>query len=140
MTDLKTKPTSMSPTAFLNKIEPEWKREDSFKLLELFEKITGQKPVMWGASIIGFGMYHYKSERSTQEGDWPLVAFSPRKQNITLYVMGAMEQSKDLLEQLGKHKTGVGCLYIKKLSDIDIHVLSKIVDQSDKYMRNLYKI
>src|SRR3989344_269226 len=123
MAELKTKVTKQDPKDFLNTIEPEEKRKDGFSLLEMFEKVTGEKAVMWGTSIVGFGMYHYKSERSTQEGDWPLVGFSPRKQNLTLYIMHGNQDSAALLEKLGPHKTSVGCLYIKKLDDVDRKVL-----------------
>lgn len=93
---------------------------------------------MWGTSIIGFGMYHYKSERSAQEGDWPLVGFSPRKQNLTLYIMHGNQESTALLEKLGKHKTSGGnggCLYINKLSDVDTAVLTQLIEISYKYMK-----
>ena len=109
MAELKTKVTDQDPKDFLNTIEPEQKRKDSFALLEMFTKVTGEKPVMWGSSIVGFGKYHYKSERSRQEGDWLLVGFSPRKQNLTLYIMHGNEANKELLTKLGKHKEGGGC-------------------------------
>lgn len=137
MAELKTKPTNQSAKDFLNSIEPQEKREDGFALLELFEKVTGEKPVMWGTSIVGFGMYHYKSERSSQEGDWPLVAFSPRKQNLTLYVM-AGNKDNPALAKLGKHKTSVGCLYINKLADVDTKLLEDIVKTSYRYTKDLY--
>ena len=130
MAELKTQRTEQDPTAFLNTIEPEQKREDGFTLLKMFQQITGEKPVMWGTSIVGFGMYHYKSERSTQEGDWPLVGFSPRKQSLTLYIRHGNENSKELLEKLGKHKEGGGCLYINKLADVDQDVLTKLIEKS----------
>ena len=139
MTELKTKPTNEDPRDFLETIEPEQKRIDSFKLLEIFEKITGEKPKMWGSTIIGFGMYHYKSERSSQEGDWPLTGFSPRKANLTLYLMGKFTEERELLQKLGKHKTSVGCLYINKLSDIDIVILNKLIQKSFEYMRKTHK-
>ncbi len=134
MAELKTKATTQDPKEFLNSIEPELKRKDGFELLELFEKVTSEKPVMWGSSIVGFGKYHYKSERSSQEGDWPLVGFSPRKANLTLYVMHGNKDNTEL-EKLGKHKTSVGCLYINKLVDIDIDVLKKIIKTSYEYMK-----
>ena len=137
MAELKTKPTNENPRDFLKTIEPEQKRTDSFKLLEVFEKITGEKPEMWGSAIIGFGMYHYKSERSSQEGDWPLTGFSPRKANLTLYLMGKFTEEKELLQKLGKHKTSVGCLYINKLSDIDIKVLGELIKKSFEYMKKM---
>src|SRR3990167_10950235 len=127
MSELKTKPTQQSAKDFLNTVEPEEKRNDGLALLALFQKVTGEKAVMWGSSIVGFGMYHYKSERSTQEGDWPLVGFSPRKQNLTLYLMLGMTDSPDLLKKLGKHKKTVGCLYINKLIDVDLSVLEQLI-------------
>jgi hypothetical protein len=135
MAELKTQATKQDPKEFLNTIEPEQKRNDSFELLKLFHEITQEKPVMWGSSIVGFGMYHYKSERSTQEGDWPLVGFSPRKQNLTLYIMHGNQESKELLEKLGKHKTSGGCLYLNKLSDVDLKVLEKLIKKSFEYMK-----
>jgi hypothetical protein len=101
MAELKTKATKQNAADFLKTIEPEEKRKDGFVLLEMFQKVTGEKAVMWGTSIVGFGMYHYKSERSTQEGDWPLVGFSSRKQNLTLCIMHGNNDSSALLEKLG---------------------------------------
>lgn len=94
---------------------------------------------MWGSSIVGFGMYHYKSERSTQEGDWPLAGFSPRKQNLTLYCMMGNEDSGELLKKLGKHKTSKGCLYINKLSDVDQKILARLIKKSYLFMKKMYK-
>ena len=130
MAELKTQRTTQKPEEFLETITPEQKKNDAFALLEMFKKITGEKPVMWGASIVGFGMYHYKSERSSQEGDWPMSGFSPRKQNLTLYIMAGNQESHELLAQLGKHTTSVGCLYIKRLSDVDQNILAKLIDKS----------
>src|SRR3989344_2016399 len=135
MAELKTQATNQNPKDFLETIEPEQKKTDGFALLEMFQKVTGEKAVMWGTSIVGFGKYHYKSERSTQEGDWPLVGFSPRKQNLTLYFMMlyTMKGDKDnneLLKKLGKHKTSGGCLYINKLSDVDLKVLTSLIKKS----------
>jgi hypothetical protein len=134
MAELKTKLTNQDPKDFLNTVEPEQKRKDSFVLLELFEKVTGEKPVMWGSSIIGFGKYHYKSEKSKQEGDWMLVGFTPRKQNLTLYILHGNDTNPELLAKLGKHKTSGGgmggCLYINKLEDIDQKVLAELIKTS----------
>ena len=142
MAEPKTKPTKESVKEFLNKAEPEEKRKDSFALLEMFEKITGEKAVMWGTSIVGFGQYHYKSERSRQEGDWMLVGFSPRKQNLTLYILHG-NQDNPALEKLGKHKTSSsgmgGCLYINKLSDVDQKVLGKLIENSYRSMKEANK-
>lgn len=130
MAELKTKVNDASVTDFINSVEDEQKRKDAFELLKMFESVTKEKPKMWGTSIIGFGQYHYKSERSSQEGDWPLVGFSPRKQNLTLYVMPSFGNLDDLLKKLGKHTVSKGCLYIKRLSDVDIEVLRNIVKES----------
>ncbi|MEX2161003.1 MAG: DUF1801 domain-containing protein [Anaerolineales bacterium] len=130
MAELKTKPTKQSATDFLNSVEPEGKRQDSLTLLKMFRKATGEKPVMWGSSIVGFGSYHYKSERSSQEGDWLLVGFSPRKANLTLYVMSGLQKDRALLRKLGKHKTGGGCLYINKLADVDEKVLATLIEKA----------
>ena len=138
MTEIKTKPTSASVEKYLNKIEPEGRRRDSLTLLALFRKITGEQGQMWGEAIVGFGMYHYKSQRSSQEGDWPLTAFSPRKQNLTLYLMQGFKENQELLQKLGKHKTSVGCLYINKLADVDIAVLSQLIEQSYLKMKTLH--
>ena len=95
---------------------------------------------MWGTSIIGFGSYHYKSERSSQEGDWPLIGFSPRKQNLTLYIMAGNKDSTELLKKLGKHKTSAGgCLYINKLAQVDQTILTKLIDKSFNYMKSIHK-
>lgn len=142
MAELKTKATSQNPLEFLKTVEPEQKRKDALVLLELFQKVTGEKAVMWGTSIIGFGKYHYKSEKSTQEGDWPLVGFSPRKQNLTLYVMHGNNDNQKLFEKLGKHKTSGGmggCLYINKLSDVDQAILSKLIETSFEFMKKMNK-
>lgn len=136
MAELKTKPTDQKPEDFLNTIEPKAKREDAFALLQLFQTVTGEQAVMWGTSMIGFGMYHYKSDRSAQEGDWPLVGFSPRKQNLTLYIM-AGNKDNPLLKTLGKHKTSVGCIYINKLADVDQAILTKLIHTSYDYMKKV---
>lgn len=131
MSTIKTLANDASVTEFINSVPDETKRNDSFKLLEIFSRITGEKPKMWGTSIIGFGQYHYKSERSRQEGDWPLTGFSPRKQNLTLYLMLGPENYSDLLKDLGKYKTSKGsCLYINKLADVDQAVLENLIKQS----------
>ena len=138
MAEPKTKITTQSPSEFLQTIEPEEKQKDAFTLLAMFEKITGEKAVMWGTSIVGFGKYHYKSEKSSQEGDWMLVGFSPRKQNLTLYIMHGNNDSTDLMGKLGKHKTSGGmggCLYINKLTDVDQLVLEKLIERSYQFMK-----
>ena len=135
MAALKTTVNDASVEDFINQIENEVKRQDSRTLLKLFSKVTGEKPRMWGSSIIGFGSYHYKSEKSRQEGDWMLTGFSPRKQNLTLYIMPGFGDYEDLLSDLGKHKTSVGCLYINKLADVDMTVLEKLLKRSFAAMK-----
>ncbi len=136
MSTIKTLANDASVTEFINSVPDATKRNDSFKLLEIFSRITGEKPKMWGTSIIGFGQYHYKSERSRQEGDWPLTGFSPRKQNLTLYLMLGPENYSDLLKDLGKYKTSKGsCLYINKLADVDQAVLENLIKQSFTEMK-----
>jgi hypothetical protein len=136
MAELKTKINNASVTDFLNKIEDEEKRADSFEILKLMQQVTKQEPKMWGTSIIGFGHVHYIYE-SGREGDWFITGFSPRKQNLTLYVAGSFNPHADLLEKLGKHKTGVGCLYINKLQDVDVKVLKELIKQSVKAAKKL---
>ena len=138
MSSLKTLVNNASVEDFISKVPDEVKRADSFTLLAMFSKITGEKPKMWGTSIIGFGQYHYKSERSRQEGDWPLTGFSPRKQNLTLYFMLGFTDYSDLLNALGKHKTSVGCLYINKLSDVNLAILEKLIKKSFIAMQEKY--
>lgn len=141
MAELKTKKTNASVSAFLATVEDEKKRKDSQELVKIFEKITKEKATMWGTSIVGFGSYHYKSERSKQEGDWPLTGFSPRKQNITIYIMSGFGGQGKLLEKLGKFKiSGGSCLYIKQLSDVDPEILKKLIEDSVKYMKERYKV
>ncbi len=139
MAELKTKKTTASVSTFLDTVEDEQKKKDCKELVKIFSAVTKEKPAMWGDSIIGFGEYHYKSERSTQEGDWMLTAFSPRKQNISLYIMSGFSQHTELLKKLGKHKASKGCcLYIKKLEDIDVAVLKKLISASIKEVRKMY--
>lgn len=130
MGNIKTLQNDANVEDFINNVPDEAKRKDSFTLLKLFTEITGEKPKMWGTSIIGYGQYHYKSERSTQEGDWPLIGFSPRKQSLTLYIMTGFKDQQALLSKLGKHKTSVSCLYINKLADVDMTVLEKLIKES----------
>lgn len=130
MSELKTTVNDASVKDFINTVTDEIKKRDSLALLELFTKITGENPKMWGSSIIGFGQYHYKSDRSSQEGDWPLTGFSPRKQSLTLYITHGFDDYTELLKKLGKHKTSKGCLYINKLSDINQAVLEEIIHRS----------
>lgn len=134
MAELKTKATDASVEAFLHGVENEKKREDAFAILALMEEVTGEPPKLWGSSIIGFGSYHYKYA-SGHEGDACLTGFSPRKQNLVLYILAGFEQYDALLAKLGKYKTGKSCLYINKLADIDQTVLRELVTQSVAHMR-----
>jgi len=140
MAELKTQKTDASVTDFINAFaDSEQKRKDSFELLKLMQDFTGFEPKMWGASIIGFGSYHYKSERSRQEGDWPLVGFSPRKAAISLYVYSGTPEQAELLKDLGKFKMGAGCIYVKKLSDINQEVLKKIMKATIDFLLAKYR-
>ncbi|RPJ23271.1 MAG: DUF1801 domain-containing protein [Chloroflexi bacterium] len=129
--EVKTKVNDASVTDFLNSVEDEQKRNDSLEIVRIMEQITKEKPKMWGTSIVGFGSYHYKGA-SGREGDWMLIGFSPRKQNLTLYLPGGLEHYQGLLNKLGKHSTGKGCLYIKRLSDISVDVLKDLISESHK--------
>jgi hypothetical protein len=135
MAELKTKLNDASVEKFLKAVEDKEKRELSYKILELMKKITKEEPKMWGNSIIGFGTYHYKY-KSGQEGVWMQVGFSPRKQAVTLYIMSGFSKYGNLMNKLGKYKTGRSCLYIKKEEDIDFKVLKELIAQSVKYIRN----
>lgn len=131
MAELKTKKNAASVEGFLNTIKDKQKRNDSFSVLELFKKVTGEEPVMWGPSIVGFGNVHLKYD-SGRELDWMKIGFSPRKQNLTLYVLCNSKEQNELLKKLGKHKTGQSCLYINKLSEVDSNVLEKIIERGYK--------
>ena len=134
MSENKTRPTDQSVIDFLNKVDHKTRREDGFALLEMMEEITEEDAVMWGTSIIGFGSYHYKYE-SGREGDMPLVGFSPRKQNMTLYIMPGFDDYDDMLSKLGKHKIGKSCLYVNKLADVDSDVLRSLIKRSYIHMK-----
>lgn len=133
MAELKTKRNDASVEEFLNRIPDEARRRDCFTLLELMKKATRKEPKMWGPSIIGLGDYHYKYE-SGREGDWFSVGFSPRKQDLTLYLMAGYGRFPELMRKLGKYKTGKSCLYIKKLEDVDLKVLKQLVTASVKML------
>src|SRR5215217_926779 len=135
MAEAKTKPTDQSVTDFLNKIPEPERRADCFAVAKIMEEITGKKPKMWGPSIVGFGSYHYKYA-SGREGDWPVAGFSPRKKDLTLYLMMGFEKHGELLEKLGKHSGAKSCLYIKRLSDIHIPTLKKLIKISVKELKN----
>ncbi|MCI0552115.1 MAG: DUF1801 domain-containing protein [Anaerolineae bacterium] len=127
--DIKTTVNKASVTAFLNKVEGEQKRKDSFEILRIMKQVTKMEPKMWGPSIVGFGSYHYKYE-SGREGDMPLIAFSPRKQYLTLYLLVGADHEAPLLKKLGKFTRSKVCLYIKKLSDVDMEVLKQLITKT----------
>jgi len=130
LVEIKTKPTSASVEDFINAIPDEQKRKDSFVLLEMMKKSTKEEPVLWSNSIIGFGNKRYKSPATGREVDWLRIGFSPRKANLSLYLMVDIRKQAAALKKLGKHKTGAGCLYINKLEEIDIKVLKEMIDAS----------
>ena len=133
MAEPKTKATKESVTAFLNKVEDKTRREDCFAVLEMMREVTKEEPKMWGSSIVGFGRFRYKYE-SGREGEWPVAAFSPRKGDLTVYLVPGFDKAADLMKRLGKHKTGKSCLYIKSLADVDRKVLKQLIDKSVKKM------
>lgn len=132
LVEIKTKPTAASVVDFINQIKDEQKRKDSFVLLEMMKKASGEEPVLWGSSVIGFGNKRYKSAATGREVDWLLIGFSPRKANLSLYISIGIEEHAAALKKLGKHKTGVGCLYINKLEDVDLKVLKEMIAASLK--------
>lgn len=128
LAEIKTKPTAISAEDFIHTISDEQKRKDCFVLIGMMKKATGEEPVMWGGSIIGFGNMRYESPRTGRQVDWFLVGFSPRKANLTLYIGAGSEAHKDALKILGKHKVSGGCLHISKLADVDLNVLQGMID------------
>jgi hypothetical protein len=138
MAEAKTKPTNQSVTDFLNEIPEPERRADCFAVAKIMEEITGEKPKMWGPSIVGFGSYHYKYA-SGREGDWPVAGFSSRKKDLTVYLMMGFEKHADLMEKLGKHSTSKSCLYIKRLSDIHIPTLKKMIKIGIKDLKEYTK-
>jgi len=131
---MKTTPNDKSVTKFLKSVENDKRRADGQEVLKLFEEVTGMEPRMWGDSIVGFGSYHY-TYASGREGDWMLTGFSPRKQNLTLYIMDGFDEYDKLLAKLGKHKLGKSCLYINKLEDVDQDVLKQLIQKSVEHMQ-----
>ena len=136
--DNKTKPTSVAPEDFIAAIEHPRRREDGLALLELFNRVTGLSPKMWGPSIIGYGRYHYRYD-SGREGDAMLTGFSPRKAALSIYIMPGYRDMSSSLARLGKHKIGKSCLYINKLADVDLGVLEEIILDGLRYMRSNYE-
>lgn len=133
MAELKTKETSESVSAFIDKIADKNRREDCLAVIDIMRAVTKEEPKMWGSSIVGFGRYHYKGA-SGREGDWMITGFSPRKGPLTLYIFGGFDSFADLMQRLGKYKTGGSCLYIKTLADVDMGVLKKLIARSVKLM------
>jgi len=138
MSELKTQKNNNSVIDFLNTIENEQRKSDCYVLHDLFSQISGEKPYMWGTSIVGFGSYHYKS-KSGREGDWFPIGFSPRKQNLAIYIIAGFKEYGEIMQDMGKFKTSVSCLYVNKLSDIKIEKLKLLVESSLKYMKETYK-
>lgn len=132
LVEIKTKPTAASVEDFINQVPDEQKRKDSFVLLELMKKASGETPTLWSNSIIGFGNKRYKSEATGREVDWLKIGFSPRKANLSLYLSMNIKEEEATLKKLGKHKTGVGCLYINKLEDVDLQVLKGLIEKASK--------
>lgn len=135
MAELKTKQTETSVEEFLRSVPDEKRRQDCFTILELLKKITGEEPKMWGAGIVGFGNYKYEYD-SGREGEWFTAGFSPRKQNLTLYIMSGFTRYEELLAKLGKHKTGKSCLYTNKLEDVNLDVLKELIENSVENVKN----
>jgi len=133
MADLKTRPTAESVSAFIDKIADRTRKEDCQAVIEIMKDVTNEDPEMWGPSIVGFGRYRYKYPGG-REAEWMITGFSPRKGDLTLYIMQGFESSPELMKRLGKHKTGKSCLYIKKLADVDLEVLRELVEKSVKEM------
>lgn len=137
MYEQKTKETDQSVVEFIESVDSPKKREDAFKLLDIFTEVTGYEAKMWGPSIIGFGSYHYVY-KTGHEGDAPLVGFSPRKAKISLYFAPGDPEREALLENFGKHTTGKACVYINKVADVDVNVLKKLIEQSITFLKKQY--
>lgn len=137
MAELKTRPTRAGVTRFVAALEDPRRRKESRELLRLFREVTGKRPVLWGTSIIGYGQYHYRY-RSGREGDWMVTGFSPRKQALSIYIMPGFGRYTALMKRLGKYRTGVSCLYVRKLEDVDVDVLRELVAASVADMATLY--
>lgn len=133
MAELKTRPDDGSVEAFLESVENERRREDAFTVPDVMKRVTGEEPVMWGPSIVGFGSYHYRYE-SGREGDWFAAGFSPRKQSLTLCIMSGFSRHDELMAKLSKHKSGKACLYINRLDDVDLEVLEELIRASVEHV------
>lgn len=139
MAENKTKETKASAASFLNAIEDKRRRSDAKKVAAMMREATGKRAKMWGAAIVGYGNYHYKYA-SGREGDWMMVGFSPRKQNLVVYIMPGFHEFPTLMKKLGKYKTGKSCLYLNKLEDVDEKVLQRLISDSVKLMRKRYDV
>ena len=140
MAENKTKQTTDNVMDFIQAVADENQRSECMTLLKLFKKITKTEPAIWGNGVVGFGSFHYKSERSKQEGDWFMTGFSSRKQNLSIYIIPGFGEYGELMKKLGKHKiSGGSCLYINKLADVDIAVLEELISLSFKHMKEKYK-
>ncbi len=137
MVELKTKASNVSVSAFLQSVDGEQKRRDARDILALMKEVTGKRPRMWGTSIVGFGSYHYKYQ-SGREGDWPVTGFSPRTQNLAVYIMLGFSRYSSLMNRLGKYKTEKSCLYLRRRGDVDQKVLRQLVTRSVADMKKLY--
>lgn len=133
MSEPKTKPTAESVSAFIDKVSDQTRREDCQKVIDIMKDVTKEEPEMWGTSIVGFGRYRYQYAGG-REAEWMLTGFSPRKGDLTLYIVGGFESSAELMQRLGKHKTAKSCLYIKKLDEVDLKVLKELVKKSVKQL------
>ena len=141
MSEIKTKPSDLDIDKFLMSVEPEKKRLDSMEFKKLFDSVVKEKPSLWNNNMIGYGSYHYKSDRSKQEGDWPLTGFSPRKQYLAIYIMSHVSNYKDLLSKLGKYKISSGsCIYVNKIEDINLDVLKELISTSVSDMKKTYNV
>ena len=141
MSEIKTKPNELDIDKFLMSVEPEKKRLDGIELKKLFDSVVKEKPALWNNNMIGYGSFHYKSDKSKQEGDWPLTAFSVRKQNLTIYIMSGAANYKELLAKLGKYKISSGsCIYINKIEDVNVDVLKEVISTSVSDMKKTYKL
>jgi len=137
MSELKTRPTDRKVSQFIDAVEPDQKRQDCWTIVEMMRTVTGAEPVLWGSSIVGFGTYTYVNT-TKKPADWPITGFSPRKANLTVYVMPGFSNYESLMARLGKHSMGKSCLYIKKLADIDFDVLEEIIRRSVRDMKAAY--
>jgi hypothetical protein len=139
MAEMKTRVTHASVEAFLRSIPDDARRQDCLRVLEIMKGVTGDEPKLWGPAMVGFGSYHYRYD-SGREGDWFVTGFSPRKANLTLYIMAGFDRYAELLERLGKFKTGKSCLYVKKLADVDEAVLTELIAASVEHIRRTYEV